>query len=578
MKRIEKIKEKELSRIEDLRKKQAERKLVYYFIFSNPIAFRDFWAPRMVKRYYKTRFYQYAPALSKNMSWGGARTLGKTDELVFSMIFNAIRSKMKESLLTAFRRIHVKKPLESVIGFIMNVPYLRKFFRGDADTTLKGSVTRTPIYSIRFKNGHEIKGISIGEDPAAVMIQGTHPDFRYMDEGQTYPEASWVKFQSTQSPLGSIDRYFGTVDGRLNTPFFLINHKLSKFKGNRFFIPRMLEPWFDREKKKDYIQAFGSEQSNEYQQQVLALEGEPIWSLWSQRDILKNIDMTETRSGVLANFLTTIKISQGDIENGMKEKVGDSKDPELLRVALNQLFEDLFSVLPSLPDRNAEVILGIDAGWSEPTVILPLFFYDNKWNLHCKILLTDKMIPDFQTLAIDFVASKYNNSLVSIDTSDGEGKALATSLSNPTRTEFAGKGYLERVVWVEFQKKMITGYMPDETPIEQKVKERTTKELQNWFSEVKFKIYHDEDFLADFDKEVRKKTSTGYLIFTPPNVHIPEALRVFIYAWLEKYGKIDIPQEGDEFEDYQMIGPEKGNLDFDLFGRQGERARRADSI
>jgi hypothetical protein len=192
-------------------------------------------------------------------------------------------------------------------------------------------------------------------------------------------------------------------------------------------------------------------------------------------------------------------------------------------------------------------------------------------------MLTEKMIPDYQALFIDFIATKYN-AMVSIDFSDGEGKALATSLSNPTREEFANKKYAERLVLVEFQKKMITGYKIDETPIEQEIKERTTKELQTWFSEAKFNIYFDEDFLGDFDREVQKKTATGYRIFTPKDVHIPEATRVFMYAWLEKYGKVDVPtEEMDEIEDYPMLGPERGSLDFDLFGRAGETTKRLDN-
>jgi hypothetical protein len=393
---------------------------------------------------------------------------------------------------------------------------------------------------------------------------------------QTYPDASWVKFQSTQAPEGSVDRYYGTKDGRRNSPFFLINNTLSKFKGKRFAIPRMLEPWFDQEKKKDYIQAFGTEQSNEYQQQVLALEGEPAWSLWSQRDILKNIDTTEAKN-ILVNNMFTIKVAQADLENGLKEKAGDSTDPAVLKLAFNQLLEEFLIGLPDLPSTDSEVILGIDAGWSEPTVILPFFFHNNKWNLRCKIMLTEKMIPDYQALFIDFIATKYN-AMVSIDFSDGEGKALATSLSNPTREEFANKKYAERLVLVEFQKKMITGYKIDETPIEQEIKERTTKELQTWFSEAKFNIYFDEDFLGDFDREVQKKTATGYRIFTPKDVHIPEATRVFMYAWLEKYGKVDVPtEEMDEIEDYPMLGPERGSLDFDLFGRAGETTKRLDN-
>ena len=571
MKRLENIEKKEAEQKKKLFEKQMSRKLCYYFIFSNQIAFRDFWVPKMKKGIYKLRFYQYAPALCDNLAWGGARTVGKSDDCVFSILFKALREKRKETLLTAFRKIHVRERLEDLIGSVLNSPYLRKFFKGDADRSLRDAVLRSPIYSIRFKNGHEIKGVSTGDDPSAVMIQSFHPHNRFIDETQTYPEASWVKFQSTQAPEGSVDRYYGVQDGRVNSPFYLILNKLSKFKGKRFFIPRMMEPWFDQKKKEDYIQSFGSEESNDYRQQVLAQPGEPSWSLWSQRDILKNIDMTEIRTGVLANALTTIRISQADLLQGLQEKIGDSNDPKLIQATLYQIFEELLFNLPSLPSQNLEVIFGIDAGWTSPTVILPFFFYNNKWNLRCKILLTDKMIPDYQASIIDYIATKYN-ALIGIDFSDGEGKALATSLANPAREEFAGKNYQERVIWIEFQRNMLTGYKPDGSEVTEKIKDKTTKLLQSWFSEGLFNIYYDEDFFLDFNKETLKKTATGTLIHTPQDVHIPEAMRVFAFVWLEKHGKIDIPQEQEEeFEDYGMLLPERGNLDFGLFGRPGEK-------
>ena len=182
MKLSEIIKNKEVKKKADILSSQMDRKLCYYFVFSNPIAFRDYWAPEIKKMKYKTRFYQYGPALSIDVSWGGARTLGKSDELVFSMIYNCIRSKMKSSLLTAFRKIHVKDRMEALISGIMNSLYLRKLLKGNADKSLHGAVSRTPGYTVNFKNGHELKGISIGDDPAAVMIQGSHPHYRYIEE------------------------------------------------------------------------------------------------------------------------------------------------------------------------------------------------------------------------------------------------------------------------------------------------------------------------------------------------------------------------------------------------------------
>jgi len=433
----------------------------------------------------------------------------------------------------------------------------------------KNLINSKKLYKCKIKKIKKIEGLHKVYDLEVADNHNYFADGILVSNCQTYPDSAWVKFQSTQAQEGSIDRYFGTVDGRLYSPFHLINHRLIKFKGKRFFIPRMMEPWFDQQKKKDYIQGFGSEKSNEYLQQVLAEEGEPIWSLWSQSDILKNVNMLEAKPGVLANTMITLKISQADIDAGIEERVGKSKEPEVIKVALESVIAEYLSILQP-PSKSLESILGIDVGWSAPTVILPLFFQNNKWNLRYKILLTDKMIPDYQAAIVDYVASLYN-AVVGIDCSDGEGKALATSLTNPTRKEFAGKNYEERVVWIEFQKNMITGYKPDGEEITEKIKDKTTKILQSWFTEKMFDIYHDEDFLMEFDQERQRKTVSGNIIMTPDNVHIPEALRVFAFVWLEKHGKINTNIEEDTEEDYDILLPEEGGLDFGLFGRPGEK-------
>jgi len=934
-----------------------DKKLCLYFIFQNPIAFRDFFVPQAFHKPFYTYYYQYPQALMEEVVWAGARSTGKSLDMEFKLCERPFKYPAEEQLVTAYRRTHIKDRLEKVISFFASIPYLRRFLYGDTSKSLKSAVTRTPIYSIRFKNGAEISGISCGDDAQAVMMLGKHPclhpqqrvlledkrglsirkiigklrrgkkiyvksydekekkivikealngwytslkkkkifriylednsnslltndhkcyvesgntkgyvlkrvdklkvnedkiltsekklseaqisliiggllgdssgrkswirklgkkklkkcrdthsyilfghkldhydyvkfkfdvlrdfiyqksvkirtrtmhgmyngicktakfqtgsffqfdqltklfyksgkktitkkildlidekalaiwfmddgschrkkdgkmialnlctegyskgenllmknwffqkynikvnlerrrrrrifekkkkipkfhyllrfsrnealkfiplvlpyihpvfrykvddkkidlgllgsklnDFfkkdeallgkmvtrliednprssktvcdlqikdthnffagdmlvsnciRYIEEAGVYPIDAYLKWQNTQAPQGSIDCFYGIPNGRLDTPFFEITHKLKRFKNKRFRIHRAMEPNWTQELKQEKIAAFKSITSNDYLQEIEAQDGIPAYGYWSEADIRKNIDFTESTEypGVIAKQLLTIAISAKDYEG---------LDPAQV---LNRL--------PQIPD-DCEVILGIDAGYSQPTVILPFYFYQKKWNLQCKIMLTDRMISDDQTELIDYIASFYH-AYLGIDTSSADGRDIASALCNPKNEEYANEQYDKRVFFIDFRAVVITGYKkiqkgsdPENIEIEEikeDLKTLTSKLLRDKFYNVEFNLLYDEDFIPEFLSETQKRIAHHeFTIYTPANVHIPEACRVFAGAWWFLHVKIEKPPlEEIEDEEYNFQYPQYQDPGFNLFGR-----------
>jgi hypothetical protein len=537
-----------------------DKKLCLYFIFQNSIAFRDFFVPQAFHKPFYTYYYQYSQALSDELVWAGARGTGKSFDLEFKLDQDPFKYPAEESLLTAFRKTHIKDRLEKVISFFANSPYLRRFLTGDTSKSLKTAVTRTPIYSIRFKNGSEIIGISCGDDPQAVMITGHHPKLRRMEEAGVYPLDAWLKFQNTQHPSGSLDCFYGIPNGRLDSPFFEITHKLKKFKNKKFRIHRAAEPSWTQELKREKLAAFKTITSNDWLQEILAEDGIPAYGVWSESDIRKNIDFTESAEypGVIAKQLLTIAISAQDYEG---------LDPAQV---LNRL--------PQIPE-NCEVILGIDAGYSQPTVILPFYFYQKKWNLQCKIMLTDRMINDDQTELVDYIASFYK-AYLGIDTSSADGRDIANALCNPKNEEYANEQYDKRVFFIDFRNVVITGYKkiqkgsnPEEIEIEEikeDLKMLTSRILRDKFYNVEFNLLYDEDFIPEFLSETQRRIAHHeFTIYTPANVHIPEACRVFAGAWWFLHVKIEKPPLEDFLidEEYDFQYPKYQETDFNIFGR-----------
>jgi hypothetical protein len=525
--------------------------LAYYIIMKHKIEFENFFGPLAWEKPFKVRYYQYGYTLALDCVVYGGRSFGKSITLEFNMLQNALNCYNEESLLTTFRRMHIKDRFEKVIAYLQKVLYFRKFMKGSADKTTKDSVTRTPFYDIHLRNGHALKGISVGDDPLAVAIQGTHPTLRYIDECQMYPREAWVKFQSTRDPRGSHDKFFGCTDGRISTPYYELE-KSKRFKNKRFHVPRLAEPYFNQEDKFNLVQTFGSENSNDYLQQVLAQHGEPAWSVWPEDSIRACIDKTEVKqgSGILSHRLQYITISSKDYKNKS--------------VAPHAFLQDL-----KLPKGVSDIILAIDAGYSEPTVILPFFHINHKWYLYTIIELIDRMIPDDQTEIIDYIADFYNTMIIPIDCSSADGRAVASSLQNPKREEYKNKNYDKRVIWVEFQKYFEVGKRINETTkeeeiIKERVKEKTTTLLRQMFANQDFHLYYSEDLLVQFNAESQRRSATGKVeIITPSNVHIPEAFRCFAAAYFQKY--MVVKEEILEEEVDDMAHAEYVELGFNVF-------------
>jgi len=538
-----------------LRKSSIEQKLCLYFIFHHKIAFRDFFIPQATGKIFYAYYYQIPQALWDEIAWAGARGTGKSFDLEFTLLqipFHPL-APSEETVVTAYRKTHIKDRLERVISYFANTPYLRRFLYGDNITSLKESVTRTPIYRIQFKNKHEIFGISVGDDPQAVAIAGKHPKFRLGDEMQFYTTPAWLVYQNTQHPSGSLDRYYGVSSGIIGEPFDEILHHLKKFKNRVFRINRVLEPNWTQGMKRDKLAALKGPKSNDWLQQIEAQDGEPSFGVWSESDIRKCMDFSEMPDmpGVYANEMRIVTVLAKDYVN---------LDPS--QVLYN---------LPLLPEE-CEVILGIDAGYSQPTIILPFFYYKGKWNLRCKIFLLDRMISDDQTELVDYIATFYKAAL-GIDTSSAEGRDIATALCNPKNEEYANKQYDKRVYFIDFREAIIIGYkrVNDGTKvvlqeIVDHIKSLTTSILRNKFYSSEFDMYHDEELIPDFLSETQKKIGERTEIRTPVDVHSTDGFRCFAGAWWKKNVVIEKPQlEEEEVEDYGMVFPSYENNESKLF-------------
>ncbi len=531
-----------------------DKKLALHFIFHHSVAFRDFFIPKAIGKIYYTYYYQIPPALSKELVWAGARGTGKSYDLEFSLLQIPFLNPGTESIVAAYRRTHIKDRLEKVIQYLSSVPYLRRFLKGESITSLRDAVSRSPVYCIKFKNGHEMSGLSTGDDPQAVNLQGRHPSHRFLEEAQFFTSEAWQKYQNTQAPSGSIDRYYGVSHGMLDSPFYEMTHRLKKFKDKVFRVHRALEPHWTQGLKREKLNTLKGPFSNEWLQQIEAQDGEPSFGVWNEADLRQCMDFTEVKEfpGTYQNELKTITILGKDYTDDMSPS------------------QVLFN-LPQLPEGTEEVILGIDAGYVQPTIILPFYFYQGKWNLRCKIALLDRMISDNQTELIDYIATFYNNAYLGIDCTSADGRDIATKLCNPKNEEYINKQYDKRVYFIDFREAIIVGYKRvvdgDVEKLEEIIdhmKNKSTSILRDKFSVKDFFLAHDEDTIPEFISETQKKEGGRITIHTPSDVHIPEAYRVFAGAWWKLKVVVEKPPLDEDVED-------EYGMDFAYYEKNSDR-------
>lgn len=481
------------------------RALSLYFVIHNQVAFTEHFIKKAWrKKKVKCRFFHMPAMLSEDAVVLGGRSHGKSFAILEPRLTAALfRSDYadEEIVLSAFRRLHVKDRMENVISILYKIPYFKAFIL---------HVRRQPNYEIKATTGVTIHGISVGDDPTAISIQGKHPVMKIIEEGQSYTMNAWKQWQSTVHPEGCKELYCGVVDGRVDTPFRHLDTPgdpaIDKFANKRFHIPRYFDPWWNEALKQDCIKNLGGEVSDEYLQQVKAKWGSPASAVW---DILAIYDCMHRNQSCPRFEYDATTVDE---------------------------FSEIY--LPEKPKDTRRIALGIDTGYTEPTEIACFAQVSGRWQLFCRVGLRGKIIYEIQAKVIDKIASFYNAEFMGIDSTSSP--VIASILSN-TAGAYKDKDYADRVVEVAFNENI--EYEISGEKRKSKTKNFATDFLRSMFKKLLFELPLDEELVSQFNSEKQKKTSTHLIILTPDNVHITDSFRCFVVAYFKKYMEDFIEQD-----------------------------------
>lgn len=477
---------------------EISKKLSLHFIIDNQYSFTEFFiAPAWGKKGggYKTRYFHLPVMHSDDGVLCGGRSHGKSASILEPRIIrNMYRFPDEETLLSSFRKLHIKDRVESVISIIKRTPYLNAFVK---------RIHRDPHFEITLSNGHLFYGISTGEDPTALNILGKHPIAKYIEETSTFLMHAWKEWQSTASPRGCYELYCGVVDGRIDTPFRMLDTPThegkDKFRGKRFHIPRIYDPWWNEDMKRECVKYLGGPTGDDYLQQVLAKWGNPSSSVWDTLSIYDCMD----RNVVTINLTYT------------KDSI------------------EFFSIhdLPDKPKDGGICAIGMDTGFVEPTDIgVFTRMNDGRWRLFLHVELRDKMIYETQAQIVDHIATKYNAEFIGIDSTT---TPIITSMLRNPNGNYKDKSYEERCIDVMFNENIV--FMINNAERKQKTKNFATDFLRSMFRKKMFHLPLDEDIINSFNSEKQQKIAEMTTIKTPDNVHITDMFRCFAVSYYKTH-------------------------------------------
>lgn len=508
--------------------KKTIENLSYYAIFTNGVLFRDFWRPVYgAEDFYQTRYYQYPEAISSSLVFLAGRGVGKSLGMEMWIVQQMLINSKCEGLLTSLRSLHTRDRMENVIGMFRKIQYFNQFLED------RSPIRRQPTYEIRLKNGVKMYGIAIGDDPQAVNMTGKHAKFRCIEETQFYPEFAYIQFQGASHPSGSTDRFIGVPDGKVNSVFRKLDTIGSPFE--RIHITKRLDPNLTMDKLQDLYKFYGGKNSSVALNQIDAAWGEPTASGWNLETIKNCMILNENHPDYRA-YVVNIE-----------------KEPFLEAQNRPEVF--LYN-LPSKPDAK-KYLIGIDVGggW-QPTVILVFIDYNYRFQLIARINIKGKITSPQQAEIINFIYKFYRDkaeTIIGMDCSGGEGRSLADILQEKNK---AFEKCLHRI---EFQSSIVIGEEKDEygrkKQKKENLKELTVRVLRELFNKIDNGIKsiilpYDGEILEDFGSEINVWDNRygRYRLYTPDDVHIPEAMRCFAYLVYMLYEhKVPIQNQTTEF-------------------------------
>ena len=467
--------------------------------------------------------------------------VGKTREIGNLCLHRAYTTPAGSTLVGAPEQVHLDEIIEYIVEEQINAE--GSLLYGDLKHHKKA-----PHHVLKFKNGHKIYFCPAGHDGRG--FRGKHVNaLLIMDEAAKIKnDVIWSEFFRAAKP-GCQIRIYSVPDGDRNTVYFRLKESAkgtagvkadgkmggsNKFKHFNWRKTQQPDPFWSKERKKDYVELFGGEDSPGYKRNVLGEDGDPenpvfAWSYLSScmKEVpayrCLKIVMDEEDVSVLGMSYPDDKNEAGEIllEKNMSKKELNLKD------ILDGFFDDV----------RGRLIFGCDLGFSsDPSEITVKLVYGKEWRTVARLHLKG-VTYDVQADAIDLMDTIYEPERIGVDLGNA-GSAVVHNLQSDQYED--DKKFDERVIGYSFGGKMDDINEEGEVIIDPKTEKPRRRRVKEVATDLLIKkvqrgeaVYpKDPDFRNQYSSHTFRETSNG-IVYSKGNDHIIDSDRTAILASIE---------------------------------------------
>jgi len=289
---------------------------------------------------------------------------------------------------SSYDAIHIRGVLEDIIPVLEHHPLF---------TILDAQISRSPSYRIYLRSGYTLEGINMnlmGKAPGRQFFQ-KHLTRLFIEEASFETEEVYRQRRDSVSENGCVFRISGMTNFTRYSPCGKIFYDMSQ-RGKVVNLPQYVNPKWDFAMKEQAIKDFNGETSMGYRVFIRGEIVEDGVSVFDMERVRKNYD--EDR---------VIKIFEVNKE-------------------VYAFFRSF--IIVERPGNASETYIFADIGESAPTEIGVIFKINNKYRYVYNIVLrglTDKE----QFLVFQWLATRLEANYISVDTTDGTGRAIFRQLS-----------------------------------------------------------------------------------------------------------------------------------------------------
>lgn len=283
-----------------------------------------------------------------------------------------------------------------------------------------------------------------------------------------------------------------------------------KFSTHR--VSRLNNKRYTEEQNGSDLRQYGGEQGDDYVHLVLGEHGSPAFSVFD-RKLMRIEDYPVTLSLI----------------NNLSLEAVQGKFHEILNA-------------PELTVEHDLVCAGIDAGFSnDPTIITILYRHKDVWREFARYELRRIKYPT-QAKIINWLDNIYRFNMIAMDAGHS-GLALGQWLQDDD--EYIHKNFASRLIMVDFQGSVVTGYDEEGKDIKDRIRKFTIQTLQKWSQNdqmIAFSI-QDEEVISELERVGFTRDMLGqpkFFVYSAQggqrgDDHILASLLCWVYGYYYEY-------------------------------------------